>query len=346
MGVSGASHAGSRSIELPLGGGDYTQALYAGYELGPESADDFNSDYLPPRIIGQVRPDSPAERAGLRRGDRILMVQGVPFEDQERIIKLGRPKVGGIRSLVVERHGEQLPINITYAKKPESYNFRYTAFAIIAFAFLATGTICFWFYPASATNLLFWLGFTGAFAFMHKPYFISFATRSAFACFGGLSLRCGWPFYSIPAGLSQTQTGVSDRLWLAWVVYLPSLLLFFVIAYYAVFPSGLTDRGGLIINMAFLFIGVYLVVGVAAFIQTYLTLPRSERTRGIKMMAIGTATGILPIALSIIAVILVPQIRLLGRDYYIILTLVLIPLSFGYAIWEQMRDAGGKTAAA
>lgn len=331
-------------VEVP-GARDYMQSPYAGYELGAESANDFNSDFLIPRIIGQIRPGSPAERAGLRPDDRALMVEGIHFDDQKRIIELGRPRIGETRSIVVERGGKRLPLHVTYEKNPSSYNFKYTAFAMIAFAFLSAGTICFWFYPSSTTSLLFWLGLTGAFVFMHKPYLDSFAARSAFAMLRWF-ITSLWLAILLHFLLSfpKPKRMLTIRPWLArFALYLPCLLLFLVISYYTAFPSALVGRGEVVVNIAFFFIGAYLVLGVAAFIHTYLTLLKSERTRGIKIMALGTAIGILPIALSIIAVIIAPQIELPGRDYYI-LTLGLLPLSFAFSVWERMRDRQARPA--
>jgi hypothetical protein len=329
------------AIEIP-GALDYDARPYAGYELSAESANYFNSDDLIPHRIERVRPGSPAESAGLLSGDRVLSVEGIPFEDQERIIKLGRPKIGQTRSVVVEREGRQVPINLTYAKKASSYNFKYTAFAIIAFAFLGVGTICVWRYPSRATKLLFWVGLTGAFVFMHKPYFALFAVRSAFGMFRWLitSLWLAVLFHFLTVFPKPKRIFTTRPKLALGAIYAPCLLLFLLIAYYTVLPSGVTNRGGLVINAAFVFIGAYLSLAVAAFIHTYLTLLRSERTRGVRIMAIGTALGILPIALSIIIVIITPKMPLPGRDYYI-LTLVLIPLSFGYAVWEAMRATEG-----
>ena len=331
-------------VEVP-GARDYMQSPYAGYELGAESANDFNSDFLIPRVIGQIRPGSPAERAGLRPDDRALMVEGIHFDDQKRIIELGRPRIGETRSIVVERGGKRLPLHVTYEKNPSSYNFKYTAFAMIAFAFLSAGTICFWFYPSSTTSLLFWLGLTGAFVFMHKPYLDSFAARSAFAMLRWF-ITSLWLAILLHFLLSfpKPKRMLTTRPWLArFALYLPCLLLFLVISYYTAFPSALVGRGEVVVNIAFFFIGAYLVLGVAAFIHTYLTLLKSERTRGIKIMALGTAIGILPIALSIIAVIVAPQIELPGRDYYI-LTLGLLPLSFAFSVWERMRGRQARPA--
>jgi len=324
------------AVEVP-GVRDYRLSPYAGYELGAESANDFNSDFLIPRVIGQVRPGSPADRAGLQPGDQTLSVAGIPFEDQKRIIELGRPQIGETRAIVVQRGEERLLLNVTYEKNPASYDLKYSAFAVIAFAFLGAGTICFWFYPGSSTSLLFWLGLTGAFVFMHKPYLNSFAARSAFAMLRWF-ITSLWLAFLLHFLLifPKPKRILTTRPWLArFVLYLPCLLLFLIIAYYTARPSRLIGGGESVINFAFLFIGAYLVLGVAAFIHTYLTMLKSERTRGMKIMAVGTAIGILPIAVSIITLIAAPQIKLPGRDYYI-LTLVFIPLCFAFGVWERM----------
>lgn len=331
------------TIELP-GARDYLQSPYAGYELGAESANDFNSDFLIPRVIGQIKRGSPAERAGFRPGDQTLSVAGVPFDDQKRFIAMGRPRIGETRAILVQRGDDRLLLNVTYEKNPASYDFKYGAFAIIAFAFLITGTICFWFYPASNTSLLFWLGLSGAFVFMQKPYLSSFAARSAFNMFRWFATSL-WLAFLLHFLLIFPRPKRILTIWprLARIaLYLPCLLLFLVIAYYTVFPSRMIGSGERVVSIAFFFIGGYLVSGVAAFTHTYLRLLKSERTRGMKFMALGTAIGILPIALSIIALIVAPRVKLPGSDYYI-LTLVLIPLCFAFGVWEQMSAGRQKS---
>jgi hypothetical protein len=176
---------------------------------------------------------------------------------------------------------------------------------------------------------------------MHKPYLESFAARSAFAMLRWL-ITSLWLAILLHFLLifPKPKRMLDARGWVPRIaIYLPCLFLFLVISYYTAFPSGLAGRGQLVINVAFFFIGTYLVLGVAAFSHTYLTLLKKERTRGMKFMAAGTVIGILPIAVSIIAVVIAPQVNLPGRDYYI-LTLVLLPFSFAFSVWERMKDKG------
>ncbi|HKZ03592.1 MAG TPA: PDZ domain-containing protein [Pyrinomonadaceae bacterium] len=331
-------------IELP-GVRDYALSPYAGYELGAESSNDFNSDFLIPRIIERVRPGSPAERAGFRPGDLTLSVAGIPYEDQKRIIELGRPGIGETRSIAVQRGGERLLLQLTYESNPGSYDLKYSGFAVIAFAFLIAGTICFWFYPGPTTSLLFWLGFTGAFVFMHKPYLNSFPARSAFAMMRWFitSLWLALLLHFLLIFPKPKRILASWPLLARFSLYLPCLLLFLIIAYFTAFPSRLTGGGEFVLNIAFIFIAAYLVLAVGAFIHTYLTMLKSERTRGMKIMAFGTAIGILPIAVSIVMLILAPRIKLPLRDYYI-LTLVLVPVCFAIGVLERLSDGQQRPA--
>lgn len=334
------------AVELP-GARDYARAPYAGYEMGPESSNDFNSDYLVPPVIGEIRSGSPAEKAGLRRGDRVLRVEGIPFGQQERIIGLGRPKIGEARSLVIERNGAVVPVQIIYEKNPEAYHVRYTVFLLIAVLFLTVGTICFWLFPSATTSLLFWFGFCGAFVFMHKPYFASFAARTQFALLRWLltSLWLATLVHFLFIFPRPKAAMKSRRSLIRAGIYVPCLLLFSFIAYYTLFPSRLVGRGSLVMNIVFLFIGTYLVAAAAAFAHSFLGLKKSEQTPGLKIMLFGTALGLLPIAISIILGIATPSVHLPNQEYYI-LTLALIPVSFGYAVLEQMKAVSAMPAVA
>lgn len=66
-----------------------------------------------PGLIARVDPDSPAARAGIREGDRIVELEGRPNPSWEEILT---KEVAGARRpirLVIERDGQRIPITVT-----------------------------------------------------------------------------------------------------------------------------------------------------------------------------------------------------------------------------------------
>ena len=67
-------------------------------------------------LAGEIRPNSPAEHAGLKTGDLIVQANGKPIEriPQLKTI-LGPLAAGSVLSLVVKRDDKELPLTITLA---------------------------------------------------------------------------------------------------------------------------------------------------------------------------------------------------------------------------------------
>ena len=58
--------------------------------------------------IASVLEDSPAARAGLAAGDRVLSVDGTPVEEWDQLVRLVQERPGTPLSLVIERHGQRI----------------------------------------------------------------------------------------------------------------------------------------------------------------------------------------------------------------------------------------------
>jgi len=63
--------------------------------------------YRPPvaAVIGKVVPGGPAERSGLRAGDRVLAVDGAPVEQWQQVVAAVRARPAGKLALDIERGG-------------------------------------------------------------------------------------------------------------------------------------------------------------------------------------------------------------------------------------------------
>lgn len=70
--------------------------------------------YLPefPPIIGQVVTGSPAERAGLRQGDRLLSIDGEPLANWQAAVERIRARPGQTLRMLVERDGGSLDVSV------------------------------------------------------------------------------------------------------------------------------------------------------------------------------------------------------------------------------------------
>ncbi|XOZ34878.1 RIP metalloprotease RseP [Halomonadaceae bacterium KBTZ08] len=73
-----------------------------------------------PAVLGQIRAGSPAERAGLQSGDRILAVDDEPVSDWLELVERIRAAPGESLSLRIERDGSERTITVTPAAETDS----------------------------------------------------------------------------------------------------------------------------------------------------------------------------------------------------------------------------------
>jgi regulator of sigma E protease len=98
-----------RDVDLAVQGD--RRALTEPGALLPGLGFDFWYPVVPARV-GKVMPASPAERAGLREGDRIVAVGGEPIDDFAGLVARVQPKPGATLEFTIERDGESLKLPI------------------------------------------------------------------------------------------------------------------------------------------------------------------------------------------------------------------------------------------
>ena len=90
--------------------------------LNPKIAQEHNKDpnsivQLPERsgaLIQSVIPNSPAEKAGLRRGDLVIAAENISIEEPKALLnEVEKAQIGQVFLLNVLRENKEIKVNIT-----------------------------------------------------------------------------------------------------------------------------------------------------------------------------------------------------------------------------------------
>jgi len=107
------------AIERPESRGELTQHTISvtalkpsDWETGALGVLGLKADLGPP-LIDQVLPGKPAERAGLRSGDRIVAIDGTPVRSPSDVATLTNAKPNGALVFRVQREGTDLDVPLT-----------------------------------------------------------------------------------------------------------------------------------------------------------------------------------------------------------------------------------------
>lgn len=313
--------------------------LWGLVDLGNSPNGGFDSENS---VVFGVRPDGPADRAGLREGDRILTMGGIPPGDLGTLRRQPRTEIGGTRLLVVERTDETTGvttaenIEITYSRPPtREWTFDIVA-GVVGLVFLLSGMLVFLKGPSTPSLLFAIVGFGFAGILLPSPYigspglqglmsnvlFVAFLT--AFASL--LHLLLVFP----------KRKRVMEKKNAGKLVYLPvaAYALLGIIIFTWELPVD-RFRTALLVVLGLIFVG-YLVLSIVALIHSFVTAAPQERAEeGLNFMLAGVLIGILPLTLMMVTSMFV-EIDFPGSDF-IFLTLLGFPISFGLAILKGAR---------
>ncbi len=78
-------------------------------------------DFPEGAFVSRVYPNTPAEKAGISRGDIITKIEGIDINSKNSLSKIiSRSKVGDILEVFIDREGEEISFLVTLEEVPET----------------------------------------------------------------------------------------------------------------------------------------------------------------------------------------------------------------------------------
>jgi hypothetical protein len=281
--------------------------------------------YSPAYVINYVAPEGPGERAGLRVGDRVVTVAGIPVAELPLYSRWPRalvPGVGESLTLAVEREGQPLSFDVMYEGTPPSVvNLRIGA-GLIGLSFMVCGLWALFAVGTTHARTLAYIGLAAGVATVgHGPFLGTWEGVASHIQFAAtfllilLVLRF-FIFFPKPKRLAKNQifAGATFGVWMAFVVLLVVELIAHPRFYHTFGPAGS------------LVMFAYFVLTLLMVIHTVATLPRGELwPSGMGVILLGLVVAIVPSVLAFFGV------RLPGAAYFPSL-LIAIPLTLALGV--------------
>lgn len=311
-----------------LGFIDLRKAPYAGYA----GAQDFD--------VVRVRPGSPAAEAGLRIGDKIKALDGIQVTDTKALWRRPRAEVGETRTYCVEREGEIVEVDLTFGSVPRR---RYIETGLGFLVGLCFVGFTLWAYrsaPGTATIFLALFGLCFGLDFFPAPYVRSFLLRTLGEALGLVVVIAGFAFLIHYLMLFPKRRALLDRNWALWLIYLPAALVALFVLGLIVIQPDFTAAVRLTVSWIFLiFTAGYFGAALVSVVQSYRHADEGElASSGVRMMAIGTFIGVLPLLVGSVVRTIAPSVVLPG-EHFLPLLFGLIPITFSLAAVRHHRVA-------
>ena len=288
--------------------------------------------------VTQVLAGSPAEAGGLEVGDYITTSGGVAVEDTKTLSERPRAAIGETRTLVVERGGETVDVDITFTQLAGRANMLAYISALIGFCFLIFGVLPYTRAQTANNRLLALMGIGLAFAFLPGPYLEGYAARTAVGSLVLVAILFGFAFLMHFMVSYPKPKAWTEKSWAGKAIYSPASLVSLIIVYIIVARPDATSGLNTIVSIMFgVFVVYYFGAAIVAMFKSYAAAGLAERaSQGLTMMLAGVMVGLVPVTLASLVGIFAPQVVLPGSNFYFI-TLVLIPITLYLAV---SKDGG------
>jgi hypothetical protein len=295
-------------------------------------------------VVVEVNEGGPADRAGLRVGDRLLSLGGISLGDRDWS-RRPQPEVGNTRLLVVERTDKRTGatttenIEVTYSQEPTRASALSSVNWVVGLAFLLCGMLVYLKAPGTPSLLFSIVGLcVGGFLFP-RPRIGSFDLRvlTGNLFFVALCIACACFLHLLL--IFPERKRVMEKIKAGQLIYLPlaAIALLGIIRYAigGLLGDAVSTIGAVLVAIVLL---GYVVLSIGALIHSYVkAAPHRRAAEGLNTVLAGVLLGLLPMTIMAVSRIFF-SISPPGSQFYF-LPLVLIPMSFAWALLKSARNS-------
>lgn len=283
-------------------------------------------------IVGHVEPEGPADRAGLQEADLIVAVGDATSEGWWKKPYPGGMEVGERQTLLVERDGQSLTVEIVWEPLSTSAKRHQAVEFLVTLAFLGFGLWALFVSSKSGGLLLAVFGLAYGMVNFRGPSFIIpegaiVFVKSQLSLLYTAVLAHFLLAFPKPKVLIRTPTRVY-LFYIPFVVY----LAFGLVAGHE-YPAFRGEYSWIATVTDFL----YMILALAALVHSWFSMTRIEkRDSGLHWIPLGLAVAIGPFLILALTRMVAPEFGLPGEDYIPLLGIA-IPAGLALAVVNNAR---------
>ena len=283
--------------------------------------------------IIEVEEGSPAMAAGLQVGDHIKSIDGIDMEDSKTWNTKPRAAVGETRTWLVDRSGEEVEVNATYAAMDaKGKTLNYIGF-LIGLLFIASAIWIARTNRSKAGMLYTIFALCLGFAFFTGPYFANPAIRNVVNILGFCVVMVGLAYLTNFMLNYPTPRPIVGKKNFSKILLAPAVILVVIFLALTIFQPDATQGLRMIITLiSGIVILFYFGWSLILMVQRYMNSSSEDRNKyGLTLMLIGTVLALAPLLFNVVMNAVASQVVIPGSDYFFIF-FGLIPICFALAI--------------
>lgn len=309
-----------------MGALDITNIPYDGYSLSPKNT------------ITNIQPDSPAEQTGLKVGDEVTRIDGIPIDDMTRLTVRDRPAPNTAGTVTVRRGESEETFSITYGTIPTvNIITGFGAFTLTGLLFLILGLMAYLKNPTRLSAMFCTLSLLFAAAVFNNPYFESSVIRRIAT--GGIAIVTGLLLGAILdycLNFPHAKKIISEGAWLRITIYSITTAVGVALATIILTTPVMTPIRQQILSLTTgIVYGGALLIAVISVIHSFVKASKEERSAtGLNLMLAGVIIGFGPFLISLIARIINPETGALPGEQFYPISFIAVPIGMSMALMK------------